>query len=267
MWAIDSSGLLTIVKFKCLENFENAHIARKWQLKYVPNECNCAFQHKQSHILSIVQLQSHRYFHFDSIGRYFTRNSSNINAEQHPKQVGRKKKSLVFTQRASDFVGWAIIRNICTWANTKITIVTLTNTQLLRIYAVLCTLLFVSTFHVDMMLQHACSRMSGDSSVNQSQWIYNNRWWKNWNEKKNKLWFRAFHFENAKSCVRTYLISTFPFGNICVGLNKWISMDVILIHAECSIKKVDSYVLKKRNQIRLISSKENARRFSRTFCD
>lgn len=184
-----------------------------------------------------------------------------------PKTSWTKKKSLVFTQRASDFVGWAIIRNICTWANTKITIVTLTNTQLLRIYAVLCTLLFVSTFHVDMMLQHACSRMSGDSSVNQSQWIYNNRWWKNWNEKKNKLWFRAFHFENAKSCVRTYLISTFPFGNICVGLNKWISMDVILIHAECSIKKVDSYVLKKRNQIKLISSKENARRFSRTFCD
>lgn len=137
MWAIDSNGLLTIVKFKCLENFENAHIARKWQLKYVPNECNCAFQHKQSHNLSIVRFQSHRYFHFDSIGRYFTRNSSNINAEQHPKQVGRKKKSLVFTQRASDFVGWAIIRNICTWANTKITIVTLTNTQLLRIYAVL----------------------------------------------------------------------------------------------------------------------------------
>lgn len=99
MWAIDSNGLLTIVKFKCLENFENAHIARKWQLKYVPNECNCAFQHKQSHNLSIVQLQSHRYFHFNSIGRYFTRNSSNINAEQHPKQVGRKKKSLVFTQR------------------------------------------------------------------------------------------------------------------------------------------------------------------------
>lgn len=96
MWAIDSSGLLTIVKFKCLENFENAHIARKWQLKYVPNECNCAFQHKRSHILSIVQLQSHRYFHFDSNRQIFHSQFIKYKCWTTPK-TSWTKKSLVFT--------------------------------------------------------------------------------------------------------------------------------------------------------------------------